>query len=332
MIPGVTRRRFLIATASIAAAGCSARAGTLRRTIRIATVNPPGSATGQACRAFADAIAATSVLSNMLEVEVFTSGTLGGELEIAQACIDGTLDLAITASNVVASIVSEVGLLDAPFLFRDALHARAVLDGAVGTELTELLHTKGANNLAWAENGLRHVTANKPIREPGDLRGLHIRVPQSDVMVQTFNALGANAELLPFPELYEALHTGRFEAQENPVATIVAANFAEVQRCLSLTGHVYSAALILVSSDLLEDLEPPQRAALAAAAHVAAKVSRVAALDGEQAGIEMLLGRGMSIVQDVDRTALAEAARPALDTIARRLGVSRAARIRDTHA
>ena len=331
MIQSAGRRSFLIGAASSLALPRRARSAGLRRTIRIGTVNPPSSATGHACHAFADAVAAMPTLAQVLDVEVFTGGVLGGELEMTQACINGTLELAVTASNAVASIVPEIGLLDTPFLFRDVRHAHAVLDGTIGAELTRLLHANGVNNLAWAENGVRHMTANKPMRKPEDLRALHIRVPQSEVMVESFRELGANPEPLPFPELFEALRTGRFEAQENPVATIVAANFAQVQACLSLTGHVYSAALFIVSSDLMEDLEPAQRTALAEAARAGADASREASSTGERLGIELLHKAGMTIVQDVDRVALSKAARPALDNIARRLGAERAVRIRELH-
>jgi tripartite ATP-independent transporter DctP family solute receptor len=303
-------------------------ASSLRRTIRIGTVNPAVAATANACRAFAAAVAASPILSQMMEVETFTDGVLGGELEMAKACIAGDLDLAVIASNIIANIVPQVGLLDAPFLFRDAQHGRAVLDGAIGVELTDLMRANSVNNLAWAENGLRHITSNKPIREPKDLRNLHIRVPQSDVMVEVFKTLGANPEQLPFPQLYEALSAGRFEAEENPVATIVAANFARVQRYLNLTGHVYSAAFFIVSSDLLEDLAPAHRVALAEAARFGAEASRATASNGERDGIAVLRRSGMTIVQDVDRSSLAAAARPALDDIANRLGPERAAQIR----
>jgi TRAP-type transport system periplasmic protein len=318
--------------ASLVSAPHYARANTLRRIIRIGSVNPAAAATGQACHAFAAAVAASPILSQAIEVEVFTDGVLGGELEMAKACINGDLDMAVIASNVVANIASEVGLLDAPFLFRDASHARAVLDGDVGAELTTLMRTNNVNNLAWAENGLRHVTSNRPIRQLADLRGLHIRVPQSDVMVEVFKTLGADPQQLPFPQLYEALKAGRFEAQENPVATIVAANFAQVQRFLSLTGHVYSAAFFIISSDLLEDLEPTRCAALAEAARRGAEASRATASEGERHGIELLRQAGMTIVADVDRSALADAARPALDDIANRLGAERAAHIRALQA
>jgi TRAP-type transport system periplasmic protein len=331
----LNRRRLL--SAASAAAGTLATpwiagAAGLLRTVRIGTVNPPASATGQACRAFADAVASAPVLSSVLQIEVLAGGSLGGELEMTQACINGSLDLAVTATNVVASIVPELGLLDAPFLFRDAAHARAVLDGPVGAEFTELLLAKGAHNLAWAENGLRHVTANRAVRKPADLHGLHIRVPQSEVMIEAFKALGANAEPLPFPQLFDALRTGRFEAQENPVATIVTANLAQVQKFLSLTGHVYSAAFFIASPDLLEDLEPAQRQALADAARIGGRASRETASQGERDGIGTLGKAGMTIVQDVDRVALAEAARPALDAAASRLGAGRVARIRDVRA
>jgi tripartite ATP-independent transporter DctP family solute receptor len=327
----VNRRRLLAGAAALAVASLAPRPGRaagLRRTLRIGTVNPAASATGQACQAFAAAVAASPLLSATLVVEVHANGELGGELEMTKACMNGTLDLAVTATNVVASIVPELGLLDAPFLFRDAAHARAALDSPIGVELSKVMQGKGVTNLAWAENGLRHVTANRPVRVPDDLHGLHIRVPQSDVMVQAFKALGANPEPLPFPQLFDALRTGRFEAEENPVATIVAAKFNEVQKCLSLTGHVYSAAFFIVSPDLLEDLDPAQRAALIAAAKVGAAASRNTASQGERDGVTVLRGAGMTIVEDVDRAALAAAARPALDAIAQRLGAERAAQIR----
>ena len=330
----LNRRCLLLGAASAAALAAPAIGGAagLRRTVRIGTVNPLPSATGQACRGFAEAVAADATLSGVLQVEVLANGVLGGELEMTQACINGSLDLAVTATNVAASIVAELGLLDAPFLFRDASHARAVLDGPIGAELAALMKAKGMINLAWAENGLRHVTANKPVRKPDDLHGLHIRVPQSQVMIEAFKALGANPEPLPFPQLFDALRTGRFEAEENPVATVVAANFQQVQKCLSLTGHVYSAAFFIVSPDLLDDLEPAQRTALIAAARKGAQTSRDTASQGEHDGIVTLGKAGMTVVEDVDRTALAEAARPALDAVAKRLGADRAARIQAFHA
>jgi tripartite ATP-independent transporter DctP family solute receptor len=325
-----TSRRGVVAGLAFALAMPSiGRAAGLRRSLRIGTVNPLSSATGQACAAFAASANAAPALADRFLVEVHANGELGGELEMAKACINGTLDLAVTATNVVSAIVTELGLLDAPFLFRDAAHARAVLDGPIGVEYAAMLKAKGIGVLAWAENGLRHITANRPIREPADLKDLHLRVPQSEVMVEAFKALGTRPEPLPFPQLFEALRTGQFEAEENPVATIVAAKFNEVQKCLSLTGHVYSAAIVIASPDLLEDLNDAQTAALVAAAHAGAQASRDTASAGERDGIAVLGKAGMTVVRDVNRPALAAAARPALDQIAARLGADRAKRIRE---
>lgn len=329
----LSRRRLGLSAASLAMGASllgakSATAAGFRRVVRIGVVNPSASALGQGCRAFAEAVAATPVLDAALQVEVHPNGELGGEVEMVKACAAGALDLVFATSNVVAAQVPELGLLDAPFLFRDVAHAHATLDGPIGQEFVGPLRDKSLNLLAWGENGTRHITAGKPIREPSDLSGLRIRVPQSEVMVEGFRALGAVPETLPFPQLFEALRIGRFEAQENPVATIVGLHLERVQRCLSMTGHVYSAAFLLASADLLEDLKDEQRAALLACARVGAQASREMAARGERDGVEQLRSAGMTIIENVDRSALAAAAAPALEAAARRLGPDRAERIK----
>ena len=328
-----SRRRLALCAGALALqapwlSARSARAGAFRRIVRLGVVTPPASSLGQACYAFAKAVAATPVLDSGLQLEVHANGELGSEVEMVKACAVGALDLVFATSNVVAAQVPELGLLDAPFLFRDPAHAHATLDSPIGQEFVGLLQEKNLHLLAWGENGVRHITAGKPVRVPSDLRGLRIRVPQSEVMLESFRALGAAPETLPFPQLFEALRTGRFEAQENPVATIVATHLEQVQPCLSMTGHVYSAAFFLASTDLLEDLDDAQRAALSACARIGAQASRETAARGEREGINPLRAAGMAIVEDVDRAAFATAAAPALDAVARRLGPDRAARIK----
>ena len=328
-----SRRRLALYTAALAVgtpllSARFAKAGAFRRVIRVGVVTPLASALGQACRVFAEAVAATPLLDSVFQIEVHPDGELGSEVEMVKACASGAMDLVFATSNVVAAQVPELGLLDAPFLFRDTAHAHATLDGPIGQEFVGLLWDKGLHLLAWGENGVRHITAGKPVRGLSDLRGLRIRVPQSEVMLDGFRALGAMPETLPFPQLFEALRVGRFEAQENPVSTIVAAHLERVQSCLSMTGHVYSAAFFIASPDLMEDLDEAQRAALYACARAGAKASRDAAFRGERAGVEQLRAAGMTVVDDVDRAALAVAAAPALDAAARRLGPDRAMRIK----
>ncbi len=333
----LSRRRLVVSAAAITLGapllpGGLARATAFRRVVRVGVVTPLAAAPGQACQAFADAVAATPVLDKAVQIEVHANGELGGEVEMVKACAAGALDLVFAVSNVVAGLVPELGLLDTPFLFRDAAHARAALDGPIGRDYADLLLGHGLHVLAWGENGVRHVTANKPVRSLSDLYGLHIRVPQSQVMLEGFRTLGALPETLPFPQLFEALRTGRFEAQENPVATIAAAHLEQVQRCLSLTGHAYSAAFFLASSDLLEDLDDAQRAALKSCALAGAKLSHATASRGERDGVEQLRNAGMTIVDDVDRAALATASAPALEAAGLRFGPDRIGRIRAVQA
>ena len=114
-----------------------------------------------------------------------------------------------------------------------------MLDGPIGQELLKKFLAQNIVALAWGENGMRHITNSKhPISAPDDLKGLKLRVPQNEAMVQGFDALGADAHPLAFPDLYGALQTQRFDAQENPIATIIASKFYQVQRYLTLSGHI----------------------------------------------------------------------------------------------
>lgn len=122
--------------------------------------------------------------------------------------------------------------MNAPYLFRDADQARRVLDGPAGSDFAASSQAKALPVLAWGENGLRHITSNRPVESPADLHGLKIRVPQSEVMLGGFRALGAQAAPLAFPLLRDAIRTGEFEAQENAISTIEAAKLNEVQKYL----------------------------------------------------------------------------------------------------
>ncbi len=329
-MPPIDRRAVLTGATSVAVASVLPARG-LRaassRLIRLGHINSPASQLGQGCSAFATAVARSPHLAEAVEVEIHPDGTAGGELEMVRSCRDGTLDMTFSTSVVAGNFASEVGVLDAPFLFRDADHGRTVLDASVGRDMAALLSARNVHVIAWGKNGMRHVTANIPVRGPGDLRGLRIRVPQSEIMQKGLRALGAAPEQLAFPQVYEALRTGRFDAEENPISTIEAARFQAVQKCLSLTGHIYSAAFFVASADLLEDLNEAQRAALSACAAAGAEASRRAADIAERDGIGRLRAAGMTIVTNVDRPAFAALARPWLASLSAREGSGFVSRI-----
>jgi TRAP-type C4-dicarboxylate transport system substrate-binding protein len=200
-------------------------------------------------------------------------------------------------------------VLNAPFLFRDVAHARALLDGKIGEEFAALVAAKNVKVLAWSENGLRHITSNIPIRTPADLHGLKIRVPQSEVMVGGFKALGADPHSLNFSLLPEALRTGEFQAQENPIVVIEANKFYEFQKCLSLTGHIYDPAAYVCSADLAEDLSAAQLAALVVCARKGSELTRQVSASAQSGGIARLHAAGMIVISDVDVDAFRAATR-----------------------
>ena len=135
-----------------------------------------------------------------------------------------------------------------PLTFNSEQEADAVLDGTFGQKLLAKLPEKGLVGLGYWENGFRHITNSKrPINKADDLAGLKMRVIQSPLYLDTFNALGTNATPMPFTELYTAMEQGAVDGQENPVGLILASKFYEVQKHLVLSRHIYSTWVLLMS-------------------------------------------------------------------------------------
>ncbi|WP_298260399.1 TRAP transporter substrate-binding protein DctP [Bradyrhizobium sp.] len=302
----IGRRRFLAGAAAAAmATGFSSRrawSAIQPQVLRMGFINPRDSQFGAGALEFATYIEHNC--GGRLRVELYPAGETGGELEMCQDAAAGTLDMTFTSSAVFTAIAPELSIFDIPFLFRDLAHARAVMDGEIGKAALARLEPKGLIGLAWGENGLRHLTTfDRAVRRPEDLKNLKLRVPQSEVMVESFKAIGADVHSLPFPDLYAALSSGSFQAQENPIATIVATNFDRVQHYLCLTGHVYSPAAFLISKQIFERISPEDRLTLRAAGLAGSKASRVYLDRAEKSGLEELRHRGMKVVEDIDRPA-----------------------------
>lgn len=240
------------------------------------------------------------------------AGQLGGERDMIEGLQIGSLDVVITSTGPLGNFVPEVYALDLPFLFRDYDHARSVLDGEIGQELLEKINGNQLVGLAWSENGFRHVTnSQRPVRTPADLDGLKLRTMENRVHMEAFSKMGAAPTPMAFPELFTALQQGVVDGQENPVTVITASKFWEVQGHVSLTGHVYSPAVILAAPSLIEGLTEEQRgwfyeAAVASAAATRAEVNRL-----EEAGVALLRENGMEVITDVDKAPFAKLAEPA---------------------
>jgi TRAP-type C4-dicarboxylate transport system substrate-binding protein len=156
-------------------------------------------------------------------------------------------------------------------------------------------------------------------------------VPQSNIMVQGFDALGADAHPLAFPEVYEALQAGRFDGQENPIATIIASKFYQVQNYLTLSGHIYDPAAFLMSKDLYEDLSPSDRRAFVEAARLGGLASRKFAAEAEANGVALLQTEGMQVVAKIDKAKFIDAMAPAIASFEQKFGAETIGAIRNVN-
>ncbi|MFN4102439.1 MAG: DctP family TRAP transporter solute-binding subunit, partial [Pararhodobacter sp.] len=212
-------------------------------TMNLAFTPPADSHYGDAGRAFAEKIAELS--DGAFEISLRPAGALGGERDVIEGLQIGTVELTISSTGPIGNFVPEVYALDFPFLFNDYASAHAVLDGEIGQELLASFEPHGIVGLAWAENGFRHITNSvRPIREPADLAGLKLRTMENEVHIAAFRAAGAAPTPMSWTEVLTSLQQGTIDGQENPIPIVTANNMWEIQDNISLTGHVYSPAVV----------------------------------------------------------------------------------------
>jgi tripartite ATP-independent transporter DctP family solute receptor len=252
------------------------------------------------------------------------------EREMIESVQIGTLDLTFTSTGPIGNFVPEVKIVDIPFLFRDYAHARAVLDGPIGQDLLQKFPSKGIVALAWGENGFRHMTnSRRAVNTPDDLKGLKVRTMENQVHMRAFQTMGALPTPMAFSELVPALQQGTVDGQENPITVIMGNNLNQVQKHLSLTGHVYSPAVIMMSPAAFGKLSAADKALVMDAAKAAVVVNRKMVVDVEDSGVAELRKRGMEVVTDVDRSKFQAALGPAFEAYAREFGAPAIQRIRD---
>jgi tripartite ATP-independent transporter DctP family solute receptor len=214
--------------------------------IKVGHVGEPGSIFQKSADEFAKR--ANAKLGSKAKVVVYGSSQLGGDKELLQKVKLGTVDVAVP-STVMSSEADIFGVFDMPYLVKDRAHMAKIEKELFWTNIAPEAEKKGLKILAVWENGFRHVTNSKrPINTPADLQGIKLRVPEGKWRVKMFQAYGANPSPMKFSEVFTALQTGVMDAQENPFTQIYSAKFQEVQKYLSLTGHVYTPAYVVVGT------------------------------------------------------------------------------------
>ena len=313
------RRRWLIGAASVITA-VAAGPALAQMEIKFGHVGEPGSLFAASAEEFARR--ANARLGDKAKVVVYGSSQLGGDKELLQKLKLGTVDMALP-STVMSSESDLFGVFEMPYLVKDRAHMGRIEKDVFWSKLAPEAEKKGLKVVAVWENGYRHITNNRrPINTPEDLKGIKLRVPEGKWRVKMFQTYGANPSPMKFSEVFTALQTGVMDGQENPFTQIYSAKFQEVQKFLSLTGHVYTPAYVTVGARKWASLPEDVRKILEdTARETQAFVYEKAARDDEE-----LLGKikaaGVA-VNTPNKDAFVAASKPVYEEFAREVAGSK---------
>ena len=194
------------------------------------------------------------------EIQVFPASSLGKESDINQGLQLGTVDIILTGASFASNSFPRLGVSYYPFTFRDADHVISYGKSDIFKELTEGYKKATGNTVtALTYYGARHATSNKLFKNCDEMKGLKMRVPDSPVYTALPRACGANPTPIAFAEVYLALQNGTVDAQENPLPTIEAKKFFEVQKNIILTGHISDALLTVISPSTMGKMNPAEQ-------------------------------------------------------------------------
>jgi tripartite ATP-independent transporter DctP family solute receptor len=275
---------------------------------------------GQGAQKFSDLVAQKS--GGKIKVSIYANAVLGGDPQNLSALRGGTLDFTSMATGLLAGMDKQFMVFDFPFLFNNAQEAYAVSDGPVGTQLLDGLSKFGLVGLGIWDLGFRNMTNSKrPIAKVEDLQGLKLRVIAAPIYLDMFNTLGANPVPMTFGEVYGALESKAIDGQDNPVGVIESAKFAEVQKYMSLTRHIYTGMPLLMSKKTWDGMSATERRIITEAANEAKGEERRISQIKEAEAIDSL-----KKVMQVNEVSPAEVARlrqkvqPVVDKFSKEVG------------
>jgi tripartite ATP-independent transporter DctP family solute receptor len=281
--------------------------------VKFGHVGAPGSLFAQSAELFAQR--ANAKLGNKAKVVVYGSSQLGSDGELLKKLKLGTVDLALP-STVMTSVAAEFGVFEMPYLVADRGHAARIADAVVRPTLGPVAEKAGYRILGVWENGYREITNNKrPIVKPEDLQGIKLRVPGGVWRVKMFKAYGANPSPMELKEVFVALQTGVMDGQENPLTQIFSQKFQEVQKFLSMTGHVYTPAYLTAGASWSRLPPDVQKTLADTAKEIEPDILALAAkLDGELIG--KMKQSGIQ-VNDADKPAFVAASKAIYEEFAK---------------
>ena len=243
------------------------------------------------------------------DIQVFPASSLGKEADINQGLTLGTVDIILSGASFAGNTYKPLAITYFPFIFRDAEHQLSYAKSDVFKELVKGYDDKSGNHItALNYYGARHVTsaAAKPVSKPEDMKGLKIRVPDAPAYLAFPKSLGANATPIAFAEVYLALQNGTVDAQENPLPTIEAKKFYEVQKNISLTGHIIDSLLTITSGQLWGKLSADEKKIFSDVMQEAAEKTGRDIIASEARLVDEFKKKGNNVIT-VDKNAFREA-------------------------
>ncbi len=249
-----------------------------------------------------------------MRVRVYAGGQLGAEKDTLEITIFGGLDLNRVNLAPLNSIIPETVVLALPFVFQSIPHSRAVFDGGPGRKLLDLMELHGLKGLCYYDSGARSFyNTRRPIRTPDDMRGLKIRVQNSDIYVDMVQALGANPTPIPYGEVYQALIQGVVDGAENNWPSFESSRHFEVAPHFTLTRHVMAPEVLVASTRSWARMTPEEQDYLSVAAQDSVPVMRATWDQRVADSRRRVLEAGIEVVSDIEHEAFASSMRPVWD-------------------
>ena len=231
-------------------------------------------------------------------IQSFPGGQLGGLRDMIDAVANGAQQMVTEGAANFGAWVPSIGVVESPYVWRDADHLVKAMAGEVGKQMNdELVAKRGMRILGTTYYGTRHLTTtNKPVKTPADLAGFKLRVPENDVFKAMAEAWGARPTPMNFGELYLALKQGVVDGQENPLPTIKAGKFDEVQKYLVLTGHIITPRVIVVNEAFWKGLKPADQKIISDAVDAGITWQNAELIKQEKELVETFKAAGVNVV------------------------------------
>ena len=235
------------------------------------------------------------------ECTIYPNGTLGSDVELAQAVQNGDIQMSACSTSNLTTFNQDLEVFSLPFAFANEEVAYQVLDGDFGQKMLDTMEGAGLKALGYFEScTYRELSSNKPVHTPDDLKGMKIRVMQSNLHVEIWEALGASPTSIAFSELYTALQQGTVDAQDNPLELVIAQRFYEVQKYITLTNHIFQVGMATCNPSWFNGLSAEDQQVVLDAIKAGVEFQRQAAAEENDGYITTLQEAGLEIIELTD--------------------------------